>query len=674
MNKVLSRFLVFSIVCATVHQVPSAVVANEPPGVNGADSASEGAALKDPAPEGPPLVEGVIESVTLYRDQALVTRRIDVPADPAVRELRVGRLPEQVISDSVYAEGDAGTEVRAVRVGKLVVSGSSRREVVELEEKIAELERQQDSVRSQQESIAKAVQDIDRLTQFSLAAGASDLGRGVLDAEALTKLVEFSAKSRADLSENALKLRHELEDLEEQLTEAESQRSLLTEFAKPEGYEARLTVRSVGGGQVRLSYLVSQCGWGPSYTIHGDWEAKRVTLKYSAMVRQMSGEDWPNAKLTLSTASPQISSSGPVLIPFRVSTNGSSVPGADGLGLQQSAAPASAAPMAPVQLKEAAKGLRQRQAAAETAFGPAVADRSTELRRDLMLNTLAGQMQGLEMQADSKAVASLAVDEESEVDSQTYPLEEPVSLDSRREYQLVKIIETPFDAEVYHIAQPLLSSFAYRQAEIVNSLEIGLLGGPATVYLDDRFVGRAPLPTTASGQKLTIGLGADQQVRTRRELRSKRDEMQGGNRRIHFDYRLVVANFKSTPVRLRLVDRIPIAENPREVSILLTPPTEPLSTDALYLRVERPRGILRWDLEIPASSFGSDARDVDYDYSVEFDRSKRLVTESEEMGEFSSDAGRMDPFDRMLLERSGMGGMGGGMGGMGGGMGDGGNM
>lgn len=614
-------------------------------------------------PEGnsAPLVEGVIESVTLYRDQALVTRRIEVPAAEGPRELRVGRLPEQVLADSVFAEGDAETEVRAVRVGRLADSTSPRREVVELERRQLELTRSQAALEAQRETLAKAIQDIDRLTQFSQAAGTADLSRGVLDADALTKLVEFSAKSRNELSASNLKLKHELEDLAKELNQVQSELSLIRERPQTAGFEARLTVHSPTGGQVRVSYLVGECGWSPSYTIQGDWAGQRIVLRYNAMVRQMSGEDWPNTNLTLSTASPQVSASGPVLIPFRVSAQTVGPP---------APAQAAAAPqrpdssLAPLQLKEAARGLRQRQAAAEStlSLGFAASDRKSELRRDLMLNSFAGQMQGLELQADSKAVAGLATDDEAEVDSQTYPLEEPVSLDSRREFQLVKIVETPFEAEVYHIAQPLLSSFAYRQAEITNHLEIGLLGGPATVYLDDRFVGRAPLPTTASGQKLTIGLGADQQVRTRRELRGKRDEMQGGNRRIHFEYRLVVANFKSTPVGLRLVDRIPIAENPREVSIQLTPPSEPLSTDPLYLRVQRPRGILRWDLEVAASSFGSQARDIDYDYSVEFDRSKRLATESEESGEFGDDPFGLDPRDRMLLEGSGMGGMGGGFG------------
>ena len=61
------------------------------------------------------------------------------------------------------------------------------------------------------------------------------------------------------------------------------------------------------------------------------------------------------------------------------------------------------------------------------------------------------------------------------------------------------------------------------------------------------------IPTTASGQRLVIGFGADQQVRTRRELVDKFDELQGGNRQLKFVYRLVLSNFKDQPVTVRLI-------------------------------------------------------------------------------------------------------------------------
>jgi len=49
-----------------------------------------------------------------------------------------------------------------------------------------------------------------------------------------------------------------------------------------------------------------------------------------------------------------------------------------------------------------------------------------------------------------------------------------------------------------------------------------------------------------------------------------------------------------------------------------------LSDDKLYQRVERPKGILRWDIEVPAGATGENAQLIEYNYTAEFDRQFQL--------------------------------------------------
>jgi hypothetical protein len=53
-----------------------------------------------------------------------------------------------------------------------------------------------------------------------------------------------------------------------------------------------------------------------------------------------------------------------------------------------------------------------------------------------------------------------------------------------------------------------------------------------------------------------------------------------------------------------------------------------LSKDPQYLRVDRPKGILRWDVQVPASASGEKAHLLTYKYTVEFDRTLYLATPS----------------------------------------------
>ena len=74
-----------------------------------------------------------------------------------------------------------------------------------------------------------------------------------------------------------------------------------------------------------------------------------------------------------------------------------------------------------------------------------------------------------------------------------------------------------------------------------------------------------------------------------------------------------------------MFDRLPHTERATDVEIKLDDVTDELSENKLYQRVERGKGILRWDIDVPASSTNEDARLIEYTYSAEFDRQYQLA-------------------------------------------------
>jgi uncharacterized protein (TIGR02231 family) len=185
---------------------------------------------------------------------------------------------------------------------------------------------------------------------------------------------------------------------------------------------------------------------------------------------------------------------------------------------------------------------------------------------------------------------------------------------------MVRIMASDLNSHFYHIAVPVLAPYVYREAELMNSSNEDLLAGPMTVYLDGLFVGRGELPTVARGQTFVVGFGADAQLRARRELADKSDRVQGGNRETRFDYRLVVENFAGQATPVRVMDRLPNAERGADIRVSLGETSDAVSSDKLYVRRERPMGILRWDIDVPANAAGENARTINYQYTVEYDR------------------------------------------------------
>ncbi len=586
---------------------------------NETDLVSDGVPNKDSSEE--TAAEYNITRVTLYRDQALVTR--ELPISQAVNDvITIDDLPALIVTDSVYAEGTQGIEIRAVRVSSRTSAEADRDDIREIDHEIQGLVRSQGSIQLELDTLNTNATSLSAIVNFTAAGASNDFAKGTIDARQITELTNFLMERRVDLSRKTFELQSELQERQAELRFLQERRSALTASNQNRSYQVKVFIAGdqSAGGSIKLNYLVGGCSWSPQYSIAGSIDNKNFDIKYSAMVRQISGENWENVRLTLSSASPAVNAMGPNLTPLRVSVAPINKSDND----QQAAN--SSGGYGEADILQRAQSIRRKQETVEnTAYDSKSISGSKS--RDLQLNSLANQLQNIELEASVDAAAQIASDSEEEVATQIYALPQPLSLQSRREQQLVQIDALKLEGELYHVATPLLASYVYRQAEMTNTQSIGLLGGPATVYLDDRFVGQTVLPSTASGQRLVVGFGADQQVRTRRELRAKQDSIRGGNRNLEFTYRLVISNFKNQTAKVRLFDRIPVSDESRDLSVSLLKNETPLSTDALYERIGKSRGILRWDLEVPAGRSGGEAFDVDYTYSLEFDRNGSLTAE-----------------------------------------------
>jgi uncharacterized protein (TIGR02231 family) len=238
------------------------------------------------------------------------------------------------------------------------------------------------------------------------------------------------------------------------------------------------------------------------------------------------------------------------------------------------------------------------------------------------VNAAASDYQALELTSQKDALRSLQVERSPTgvEPSLSYALPSAVSLASRSDQQMVRILQSTFKSDFYHVATPVLTSYVYREAELTNSSPEDLLAGPIAVYLDGRFVGRGEIPTVARGQTFVVGFGGDPQLRARRELADRTESVQGGNRELIFKYRLVIENYKSEATQVRLYDRLPYSDRPADVRIKLGDLKDPLSTDPLYVRTEKPKNILRWDIKVPGNSTGDKVRMVEYGFTVDFDR------------------------------------------------------
>ena len=556
-------------------------------------------------------LSGKVTHVTLYRGQAMVTRTLKVEGTAGMRELTVSNLPANVIPDSLFAEAGEGLEVRAVRFQSRAVGEEPREEVREIDAKIEEASEGVQSVQKHLEILTKKSTFLDQLESFTAPTATVELSKGVLDAEALERLTEFSFAQREGILEKQAELGREQKELQRELELLKRRRGELTNGSSKTVREALIFLEKANDSDIalRLNYLTNGCGWHPSYVFRGDEDGTEVRVEYNALVRQMTGEDWSDVELTLSTAFPALSAVGPGLAPFHVSLSNNET---------------QAKHLSQQEVQAQVRSIVQRQSAAVMLSNNALTfDDNTG--QSWEVNRAANDYQCLELVGGKDVLTTLRVGDENEGPSFDYLLDGAVSLASRADQQMVRILDNTFDTKFYHVATPVLTNYVYREAELTNDSSVDLLSGPVMVYLDNRFVGRAEVDTVARGQSFVIGFGVDPQLRARRELVKKDEQFQGGNRELVADYSLVVENFKADAVAVRVFDRLPHATNGHDLRITLRSEDVALSDDEVYRRRERAKGILRWDVEIPGGATGKDAETIDYGYSAEFDRQLHLT-------------------------------------------------
>ncbi|HUU85141.1 MAG TPA: mucoidy inhibitor MuiA family protein [Phycisphaerae bacterium] len=568
---------------------------------------------------------GTVDAVTVYRGQAYVTRVVEVAGPVGLREVVITELPEQVVPDSIYAEAADGVEVRSVRYRVRPVEEDVRQEVRELDEKLRQVGDKIEANQRHRELMDEQKTYLDNLEAFVAPTASTELSKGVLNADTLKTLTDFVFEKRQTIAEEELRLQQEGRALHDQEQLLDRQRKLLTGTSARTVREAVVfaNVRARDGGRLRLRYLVNQATWSPSYTVRAGADRREVRVDYYASIQQMSGEEWPDVAMALSTATPSLTAKAPTLDPLTVALT----------------------PAAERDYKQARKELSQQmQMAARDRINPAnvaqLQKRPPSRQQaeppyfqseeyDEVLNELARQLQVVDFNLDERITRRgepmRRGDDESV--SVSYQLPSRTTLPSRSDRQLIQIAALDLKGEFYKLAVPVLTDYVYEEATVTNDSELVLLAGPVSTYLADQFVGHGEIPVVTSGERFPVGFGIDPSLRTSRELVERRESVQGGNRVVHFTYRLALENFGGAAAAVRLLDRIPTA-NKSQVNVTLVSTGPDLSGDAAYLKAEGKKGILRWDVEVPQQATDLEAFAIEYEFDLEYDRQMTVAAVS----------------------------------------------
>lgn len=598
---------------------------------------------------GRPVAESRIRQVTVYLDSALVSRTVTVPPGKGLVELVVGPLSANTVPTSLYSEASQGLRVLATRFRTKQVERDVREEVRKLDEEKKKLQSEKARLEASMEALEGEKAFLGKLETFAAASTTHATEKGKLDSNETISLAKYLSENRKNLSEQKVANHEKIAEIQEKIAFLARKTSEAGKGAVLTQNDAVLVVEKIGeaGGTVNLNYLVNQASWKPMYRLRaGKKPSDPVSMEYLASLTQETGEDWSAVRLNLSNAQPMLNASPPDLKALAVSIVprpmvATGIPGAGKPGQL----PAPSQPQ-PQQALDALNSIVPNAQAGSGVLNSPIPNpdglaNSADLANATRALRSAGQRdynRRQEKQANDffnyagalDQAKDLVITQEDKKDgggesgerqgpSLSYPLQGEFTISSRSDEQILEVQRLEMKAEHFFKAVPVLTSHVYRQATLVNSSGQVFLPGEATMYHDGEFVGRTNIPLVAAGEKFTVGFGVEPQLQVARKLVDKGRTVQGGNQILRYQYNILVSSYRGEISRLQLWDRLPLAEK-EAITATLGDVTPALCQDPLYVREDRSRNLLRWDLDIPPGSFAEKAVSVKYDFKLELDK------------------------------------------------------
>lgn len=333
--------------------------------------------------------------------------------------------------------------------------------------------------------------------------------------------------------------------------------------------------------EITCTYLVTQAYWAPLYDLRSEGLGKPLRLVYKANVRNQSGFDWKGVKLQLSTANPLANNDRPILMPVFVdfrpvyAYQQQEMNRKDMNTYNMVQAPASSAP------RDLARGAggELEALADDILFQPG----APETGEDLIAN---------------------------------FDLPKPQDILANGEDNIVTVDEQDIPADYEYHAVPKLECAVFLLAKITDYGRYNLLPGTANIFYQDTYVGQTLVNPNTVADTLLLSLGRDEQITVKRVQPkdfTERRKVFSNTIKETYTYEIALKNNKSVPVRIEILDQVPVSKQ-KDIVVELE------SRDGAEYNAEF--GKLKWELEIPANQ----SKRVRFTYSVKYPKDKAVGT------------------------------------------------
>ena len=502
-----------------------------------------------------------ISDVTVFKRNAEITRNISYTTTPGTQEVVLTGFSTSIIPSSIQVQlSNTNVVLLSTKYEKnYLQSEKTNVKTQKLKDKLVALNDQL-ALFDDKKSSLKGIEDILNKNKDLGIGNASFTAQQVIELSNSyeTKFLEIRKALRI-ITKKEAPLKEQLVKITNQLNEANAK------FNTPSG-SVLLKINATTSKSIIITckYIVNNVGWNPIYDVRSEGITKNVQLNYKANVYQQTGIDWENVAVVVSTGNPSQNNNRPILNPL----------------------------YANVYENRATSRMRKMK--------ESEASEMRSMKSNMALKKTSGFINNATVSENQLNIDFNITKKQTIYSDGKENLMALKSYDLKTEY-------------IYH-SVPKLNKRAFLLAKISDWSNYNLVAGKANIFFEGGFVGTSYIDPNVTSDSLLISMGVDNAIVIERlpiEQFSS-SKFIGTNKKEKIGYEFVIKNKKSIPIKIELLDQIPVSQS-QEIEIVL----EEKGT-ATYLKET---GKLLWLLDVKAR----ETRKEKFIYTAKYPKKKRTI-------------------------------------------------
>ncbi len=579
-----------------------------------------------------------IKEATVFFQGAVLTHTASSILDRGENEIYIEGLSPNIDKNSLKITTTNGVIVSASEfsVDFLSESQAANQITKKLNDSISIYEKKLEQIKAQNIVSVNLLSLLQKGTEKNVSG--SDKG---LDIEELKKTMDYYKNKSIELQKEQAVNAEQIKKYEKYLIDLKKQLNQETlKNAKSSGV-LRLSLSSplASNCNLLISYYTPAANWVPYYDINIESTDKPIKIIAKSKVRQTTGLDWNNVKLTLSSAMPSNGRVAPLFSTWFLESNkpmsynrGSSASSSmraaqNSFSYEFDAAAGKKQMLSSSTLKEVKDGDGSQSMMYVVDGVPVDADYVASIDPDKIKDTQiitdpsAAAVYGIKADGGVMVISLKSSmddyvttkDNDLEV---AYDIDMPYSIPGNGKEQSIDLQTKETTADYKYYCAPKLDSETYLLAEISDWERLGLLTGKANITYDGTYVGETQIDARSTQKKLALTLGTDKRVSIKREKLNDYSSTRflGSDTKQVFTYKLTVRNNQSKSIKLVLKDQYPRSTQKNIEVELLTKETTPWTANIESL------GVITWEEELKAG----EVKEYKISYSVKYPKDANL--------------------------------------------------